>query len=88
MWLEGDAYNLGSARLCVAAKLNKGNASKTKGIYISDIAEIRPNSSSFTFKLSGAKFDDNECLSIIGAERTIDLVVSFLVYSLNNFFLR
>ena len=76
MWLEGDAYNLGSARLCVAAKLTKGGMGKTKGIYISDIADIRPNSSSFTFKLSGSKFDDNECLSIIGTERTVDLVVS------------
>lgn len=75
MWLEGDAYNLGSARLCVAAKIAKGNMTKTKGIYIADIAEIRANSSSFTFKLSGSSFQENECLSIIGTERTVDLVV-------------
>lgn len=74
VWLEGDFYNLGSARLCVAAKMVKG-APKSKGMYVSDIAEIRPNSSSYTFKLSGVKLDDSECLSIIGTERTIDLMV-------------
>lgn len=74
LWLEGDSFSLGSARICVSSKLAKGNA-KTKGIYIADIAEIRPSSSSYTFKLSGSKFDDSECLSIIGTERTVDLVV-------------
>lgn len=74
LWLEGDSYNLGNARLCVGAKLAKG-VLKTKGLFIADIAEIRPNSSSYTFKLSGSKYDDSECLSIIGSERTIDLMV-------------
>jgi len=76
LWLEGDSFNLGNARLCVASKITKGSVTKTKGLFIADIAEIRANSSSYTFTLAGAKVDDNECLSIIGTERTVDLMVS------------
>ena len=84
LWLEGDSFNLGNARLCVASKITKGSVTKTKGLYIADIAEIRANSSSYTFTLAGAKVDDNECLSIIGTERTVDLIVSAFCLTLTS----
>ena len=74
MWIEGNVNDLSNARLCVASKMSKGK-SLTKGLYISDIAEVRANASSYCFKLSGLKPSDAECLSVIGTERTIDLMV-------------
>jgi len=73
LWLEGDVHHLGTARLCIASKMSKGSI-KTKGLFLADIAEVRANASSYTFKLSGTKPLDSDCLSIIGTERSIDLL--------------
>ena len=67
------------SRLLKGPGKGKGKgASKSKGLYLADVAEVRQNASSFSFKLASLTLEEasNLPLSIVAAERTIDVLLT------------
>lgn len=79
LWLDPAEY-----RIRIGSKKTEiSGGSADKGIYVTDIAEIRQGPRTMTFGNFGkAPSKHRACLSIIGSERTIDVELPTEVYGI------
>jgi hypothetical protein len=69
LWVDQSGW-----RLCITKGKTFGDRTE-KGLFLLDISAIWKGGRSFVFRATGmTDYEDSQCLSLIGSERTIDLV--------------
>jgi len=69
LWVDQSGW-----RICITKGKTFGDRTE-KGLFLLDVSALWIGGRSFVFKSTGmVNYDDSQCLSLVGSERTIDLV--------------
>lgn len=69
MWLDKDVY-----RICIGTQGAGKSSEKAKGLYITDVCEVRQGPRTMTFaNYEGTISSPKACMSLVGSERTVDV---------------
>mmetsp|Transcript_796 Transcript_796/g.2703 ORF Transcript_796/g.2703 Transcript_796/m.2703 type:complete len:498 (+) Transcript_796:103-1596(+) len=78
VWLtEDEDHNV--ARICVGSRgeyqRRESIGFSQKGVTVTDIADVRKGASTYAIRIAAEDADPERCLSIVGSERTLDLMM-------------